>query len=204
MWSKHSVIGSYSCTAHLSVQLTSLWWNNYVESMMVCCFKSAIADDLLFCLLWLKKVQRMCNQYEQTLGPSGRKSDVPDFLQQPDCNIWRGRTSVSWKQKVNPKFSLCRLLIWAVKCFFCVCQRSLGCPWTAAQRRIWPFLLHTWSCDRFAKFGNFKHLHLLHSDSSTAYWLELGFLPDWIYSIWIRWPFLLYLFALKTINHFKK
>lgn len=104
MWSKHPVIGSYSCIAHLSVQLTSLWWNNYVESMMMCCFKSAIADGLLFCLLWLKKVQRMCNQYEQTSGPSGRRSDVPDFLQQPDWNIWRGRTSVSWKQKVKPKF----------------------------------------------------------------------------------------------------
>lgn len=107
-------------------------------------------------------------------------------------------------KKWTPNFALCRLPIWAEKCFFCVCQRSLGCPWTAAQRRIWPLLLHTWSCDRFAKFGTFKHLHLLHPDSSTACWLELAFLPDWIYSIWIRWPFLLYLFALKTINHFKK
>lgn len=30
--------------------------------MMMCCFKSVIADGLLFCLLQLKMVQRMCNQ----------------------------------------------------------------------------------------------------------------------------------------------
>lgn len=88
--------------------------------------------------------------------------------------------------------------------FCCVCQRSLGCPWTAAQRRIWPLLLHTWSCDRFAKFETFKHLYLLHPGSSTACWLKMAFLPNWIYSIWISWLFLLYLFALRTINHFKK
>lgn len=127
MWSKHSVIGSYSCTAHLSVQLTSLWWNNYVESMMVCCFKSAIADDLLFCLLWLKKVQRMCNQYEQTLGPSGRKSDVPDFLQQPDCNSEGEEQVCLGSKKWTPNFpcadssfelwnafSVCARGVWAV------------------------------------------------------------------------------------------
>lgn len=116
----------------------------------------------------------------------------------------KGKNKCVLEAKSEPQILPCADSSFELRNAFSVCQRSLGCPWTAAQRRIWPLLLHTWSHDRFAKFGTFKHLYLLHPDSSTACWLELAFLPDWIYSIWIRWPFLLYLFALKTINHFKK
>lgn len=96
--------GSYSCTAHLSVQLTSLWWNNYIESLMMCCFKSAIADGLLFCLLQLKKVQRMYNQVRTKLWSLWKEVWCTRFSPTAWLEYLRRKNKCILEVKMQPRF----------------------------------------------------------------------------------------------------
>ena len=53
------------------------------------------------------------------------------------------------------------LLIWSVECSLECVPEEPGCPWTAAWRRSWRLLLHTWTSDRFAEYWTCQHLYLL-------------------------------------------